>query len=31
LLVENWAVEHLHVMAIWCLHRFLTTCFNHQI
>ena len=30
LLVENWAVEHL-VMAIWCLQRFLTTCFNHQI
>ena len=31
LLVENWAVEHLHVMAIWCLHRFLTIFFNHQI
>ena len=28
LLVEHWAVEHLHVMAIWCLHRFLTTLFQ---
>ena len=27
LLDENWAVEHL-VMAIWCLHRFLTTFFQ---
>ena len=31
LLVENWAAEHLHVMAIWCLHWFLTAFFNHQI